>query len=188
MAWRSSLLSRLARSSSRPWAPSNSLGAGEDEGSETLRTTLAAATWPDGRPIYTLPVALSIMVFFALCAQCLSTLVVIKKETGSYGWSLFSFGYMTALAYLGALATYQVGHGLGLLKWTGKRQWPSPLPRSPERTCCGVWRGLFSKTNPTATNLCRSGIRTTSCGNLCVNGCVGLPRATQKPLACELIY
>ena len=90
-----------------------SLGAGEDEGSESLRATLAAATWPDGRPIYTLAVALSIMVFFALCAQCLSTLVVIKKETGSYGWSLFSFGYMTTLAYLGALATYQVGTALG---------------------------------------------------------------------------
>lgn len=90
-----------------------SLGAGEDEGSESLRATLAAATWPDGRPIYTLAVALSIMVFFALCAQCLSTLVVIKKETGSYRWSLFSFGYMTALAYLGALATYQVGTALG---------------------------------------------------------------------------
>lgn len=90
-----------------------SLGAEEDEGSESLRTTLAAATWPDGRPIYTLAVALSIMVFFALCAQCLSTLVVIKKETGSYGWSLFSFGYMTTLAYLGALATYQVGTALG---------------------------------------------------------------------------
>ena len=90
-----------------------SLGAGEDEGSESLRTTLAAATWPDGRPIYTLAVALSIMVFFALCAQCLSTLVVIKKETGSYGWSLLSFGYMTALAYLGALATYQAGTALG---------------------------------------------------------------------------
>ncbi|MDE2737443.1 MAG: ferrous iron transport protein B [Gemmatimonadota bacterium] len=90
-----------------------SLGAGEDEGSESLRATLAAATWSDGRPIYTLAVALSIMVFFALCAQCLSTLVVIKKETGSYGWSLFSFGYMTTLAYIGALATYQVGTALG---------------------------------------------------------------------------
>ena len=90
-----------------------SLGADEDAGSESLRTTLAAATWPDGRPIYTLPVALSIMVFFALCAQCLSTLVVIQKETGSYRWSLFSFGYMTTLAYVGALATYQVGTALG---------------------------------------------------------------------------
>ena len=46
-------------------------------------------------------------------------------------------------------------HGLGLLTWTGKRQWPSPLPRSPQRTCCGVWRGLFSATNPTAMNRCR---------------------------------
>ena len=90
-----------------------SLGAGEDEGSESLRTTLVAATWPDGRPIYTLPVALSIMVFFALCAQCLSTLVVIQKETGSYRWSLLSFGYMTTLAYVGALATYQIGTALG---------------------------------------------------------------------------
>ncbi len=90
-----------------------SLGAGEDEGSESLRTTLASVTWPDGRPIYTLPVALSIMVFFALCAQCLSTLVVIQKETGSYRWSLLSFGYMTTLAYVGALATYQVGTALG---------------------------------------------------------------------------
>ena len=90
-----------------------SLGAGEDEGSASLRSTLAAATWPDGRPIYTLAVALSIMVFFALCAQCLSTLVIIQKETGSYRWSLFSFGYMTTLAYVGALATYQVGTALG---------------------------------------------------------------------------
>ncbi len=89
-----------------------SLGASEDESSASLRATLAAATWPDGRPIYTLPVALSIMVFFALCAQCLSTLVVIKKETNSYRWSLLSFGYMTTLAYLGALATYQVGTAL----------------------------------------------------------------------------
>ena len=143
-----------------------SLGAGEDEGSESLRTTLAAATWPDGRPIYTLAVALSIMVFFALCAQCLSTLVVIKKETGSYRWALFSFGYMTISRLSRRAGDLPNRHGLGLLTWTGKRQWPSPLPRSPQRTCCGVWRGLFSATNPTATNLCRSGTRTTSCGDL----------------------
>ncbi len=90
-----------------------SLGDGEDEESASLRTTLTAATWPDGRPIYTLSVALSIMVFFALCAQCLSTLVVIRKETGSWRWSLLSFSYMTGLAYLGALATYKIGSSLG---------------------------------------------------------------------------
>ena len=91
-----------------------SLGDGEDEESASLRATLAAATWSDGRPIYTLPVALSIMVFFALCAQCLSTLVVIRKETGSWRWPLLSFGYMTTLAYVGAVATYQLGTALGL--------------------------------------------------------------------------
>ena len=90
-----------------------SLGGGEDEESASLRTTLAAATWPDGRPIYTLPVALSIMVFFALCAQCLSTLVVMQKETGSWRWPLLSFSYMTLLAYFGALITFQLGTALG---------------------------------------------------------------------------
>ncbi len=62
------------------------------------------ARW-DGtdRPVFNVPVALSIMVFFALCAQCASTLVVIKRETNSWRWPLFTFGYMTALAYVGAL-------------------------------------------------------------------------------------
>ena len=49
------------------------------------------------------------MVFFALCAQCVSTLAVIRRETGHWGWSALSFTYMTVLAYLGALVTYQVG-------------------------------------------------------------------------------
>ncbi len=56
-----------------------------------------------------IPVALSIMVFFALCAQCVSTLVIIRRETGTWLWPLFTFVYMTALAYLGAFATYQIG-------------------------------------------------------------------------------
>ncbi|MFT5087670.1 MAG: ferrous iron transport protein B [Candidatus Latescibacterota bacterium] len=90
-----------------------SLGGDQDEESEDLRTAMRRATWPDGRPVFTLPVALSIMVFFALCAQCLSTLVVIQRETGSWGWSVFSFSYMTALAYIAALLTYQIGTALG---------------------------------------------------------------------------
>ncbi|MFO0806168.1 MAG: ferrous iron transport protein B [Gemmataceae bacterium] len=58
---------------------------------------------------YGVPVALSIMVFFALCMQCASTLVVIQKETKSWAWPAFTFAYMTALAYLGALLTFQIG-------------------------------------------------------------------------------
>ena len=87
---------------------------GEEEGASLLIRQLRAATW-DGtdRKVFTLPVALSIMVFFALCAQCASTLVVIGKETGSWVWPVVTFSYMTALAWLGAFITYQAGTALG---------------------------------------------------------------------------
>ena len=84
-----------------------SLDGNEDE--EGLIGAIRASTYPDGTPVYSVPVALSIMVFFALCAQCVSTLFVIQRETNSWWWPLLSFTYMTVLAYLGALVTYQVG-------------------------------------------------------------------------------
>jgi ferrous iron transport protein B len=84
------------------------LGGGQDETSAGLRATLHAATWPDGRPVYNVAVALSIMVFFALCCQCAATLATIKRETKSWAWPVLTFTYMTALAYVGALATYQI--------------------------------------------------------------------------------
>ncbi|HZZ81829.1 MAG TPA: nucleoside recognition domain-containing protein, partial [Gemmataceae bacterium] len=59
--------------------------------------------------VFSIPVAMSVMVFFALCCQCVSTLVVIKRETNSWGWPIFTFVYMTVLAYIGALVTYQIG-------------------------------------------------------------------------------
>jgi ferrous iron transport protein B len=82
--------------------------AAEDQ--RNLQSQLRAARWDDtGQPVYNLPVALSIMVFFALCAQCAATLAVIRRETNSWRWPIFTFTYMTALAYVGALITYQVG-------------------------------------------------------------------------------
>jgi ferrous iron transport protein B len=85
----------------------------EAEGT-ALERRLRAARWPDtGRPVFTLPVALSIMVFFALCAQCASTLVVIGRETQSWLWPVVTFTYMTLLAWLGAFATFQLGTRLG---------------------------------------------------------------------------
>jgi ferrous iron transport protein B len=86
-----------------------SLGSEVAEDDVRLQTALQTSTWPDGRPVYTIPVALSIMVFFALCAQCASTLVTIRRETNSWAWPAFTFGYMTALAYVAAFAVYQVG-------------------------------------------------------------------------------
>jgi ferrous iron transport protein B len=62
---------------------------------------------------FRLPTALSLMVFFALCCQCASTLVVIRRETRSWRWPAFTFAYMTALAYVGALVVYQVAARLG---------------------------------------------------------------------------
>lgn len=53
------------------------------------------------------------MVFFALCSQCAATLATIKRETNTWRWPLFSFGYMTALAYFGAMLVYQVTISLG---------------------------------------------------------------------------
>jgi ferrous iron transport protein B len=74
---------------------------------ETLRTEERSGV--AGVPLFNTAVALSVMVFFALCCQCASTLAVIKRETNSWGWPVFTFVYMTALAYVGALVTYQVG-------------------------------------------------------------------------------
>jgi ferrous iron transport protein B len=83
---------------------------GADGDQSRLQEQLRAARWDDtGKPVYNLPVALSIMVFFALCAQCAATLAVIRRETNSWRWPVFTFTYMTTLAYLGALLTYQIG-------------------------------------------------------------------------------
>jgi ferrous iron transport protein B len=86
----------------------------EDADRNRLVETLHDAKWEGtGEPVFNIPVALSIMVFFALCAQCASTLVIMKRETNSWRWPAFTFVYMTALAYVGALVTYQVGMLIG---------------------------------------------------------------------------
>jgi ferrous iron transport protein B len=90
------------------------LDPGDAGATTALERRLKAARW-DGtnRPVFTLPVALSIMVFFALCAQCASTLVVIGRETASWVWPVVTFVYMTVLAWLGAFAIYRIGLALG---------------------------------------------------------------------------
>lgn len=88
------------------------VGQSVDEKSGDLRAALVAAKWTDGpragQSVFTLPVALAIMVFFALCLQCGATIAVMAKES-SWGWASFAFAYMTTLAWLGAVLTYQLG-------------------------------------------------------------------------------
>ncbi len=88
------------------------LGKDVDEGSDTLRAALKDAQWPDGRPVFTAATALGLMVFFALCLQCAATVATIRRETQSWKWPAFAWTYMTVLAYLGALLTYQLGSRL----------------------------------------------------------------------------
>ncbi len=84
--------------------------AASEQRAGELHARLQSAVWEGtDRPVFNIPVALSIMVFFALCAQCAATLAVIRRETNSLFWPIFTFTYMTALAYCAALVTYQVG-------------------------------------------------------------------------------
>jgi len=88
---------------------------GGDGNSGGLRQALSQARRDDGTPVFTIAVALSLMVFFALCAQCASTLAVIRRESGHWGWAAFTFSYMTVLAWgAGALVFHAaVAFGLG---------------------------------------------------------------------------
>ena len=89
------------------------VGQDADETNVSLRDKLRAETRPDGRPAYTPLVGLSLMIFFALACQCMSTLAVVKRETKGWRWPAFLFVYMTALAWVMSFAVYQGGKLLG---------------------------------------------------------------------------
>ena len=81
---------------------------------EPLREALRTATWPDGRRLMTPLAGVSLMVFFVLACQCMSTIAVVRRESGTWRWPIFMFAYMTVLAYVASLVVYQVGSRLGL--------------------------------------------------------------------------
>ncbi len=90
---------------------------GEEEGAGGLGAKLKNVRFESGarkgQPVFTLASALALMVFFALCCQCASTLVVTWRETKSWFWPALTFTYMTLLAYFGALGT------ACLVRWFG---------------------------------------------------------------------
>ncbi|MBI1337677.1 MAG: ferrous iron transport protein B [Phycisphaera sp.] len=86
-------------------------GVGEDateDNPQPLYDKLRNAKRSDGSPVFTTATCLSVLVFYVLAMQCLPTQAVTKRETGTWKWPLFQLAYMTALAYCGALVTYQV--------------------------------------------------------------------------------
>ncbi|KXU34139.1 ferrous iron transporter B [Cephaloticoccus primus] len=84
-----------------------------EENTTPLREALAAATWPDGRPLFTPLVCLSLMIFYVFAMQCVATVAVVRRETNSWRWPLFQIAYMTGTAWLVCFAVYQVGRALG---------------------------------------------------------------------------
>jgi len=89
------------------------IGDEVDEESITLREKIRNETHADGRPVYTPLVGLSLLVFFALACQCMSTLAAVRRETATWRWPVFLFVYMTGLAWLASFTIYQGGLLLG---------------------------------------------------------------------------
>lgn len=80
----------------------------EDKDNLTLRQKMQSAVKDDGTKVYTLPAALSLMVFYVFAMQCMSTLAVVKRETKTWKWPAIQFVYMTGLAYLMSFIVYHI--------------------------------------------------------------------------------
>jgi ferrous iron transport protein B len=89
------------------------IGADSTQQSSTLVNALREARRDDGSPVWTPLVGVSLMVFFVLACQCMSTVAIVRRETNSFRWPLFMIVYMLIVAYAGSLITYQGGRLLG---------------------------------------------------------------------------
>lgn len=89
------------------------VGKDETEESPSLISALKDARTDAGKPVWTPLTALTLMVFFVLAIQCMSTVAVVRRETNSWTWTLFMVAYMTGIAYIAAFLTYQGGRLLG---------------------------------------------------------------------------
>jgi ferrous iron transport protein B len=85
-----------------------SVGEDGDKNSSTLRQKMAAAVRPDGSKVYNLATGLSLLIFYLLAMQCMSTLAVVKRETRSWKWPSIQLVYMTGLAYLMSWMVYEI--------------------------------------------------------------------------------
>jgi ferrous iron transport protein B len=85
-----------------------------EESTQTLAQTLREQTHPDGSPVYTTLVAVTLMVFYVFALQCVSTVAIVRRETNGWKWPVFQWLYMGVLAWVLAFVTYQGGRLLGL--------------------------------------------------------------------------
>jgi ferrous iron transport protein B len=85
----------------------------DDENLDPLRDKLAAERRPDGKPVYSPLVCISLLVFYVFAMQCVSTIAIVKRETGSWKWAMLQLGYMTGTAYVLSLLVFQIGTAMG---------------------------------------------------------------------------
>ncbi|CAN5852215.1 ferrous iron transport protein B [soil metagenome] len=85
-----------------------SVGEDADTNNSTLRQKMNAAVREDGTKVYTLAAGLSLLIFYVLAMQCMSTLAVVKRETRSWKWPVIQLIYMTGLAYLMSFIVFQM--------------------------------------------------------------------------------
>jgi ferrous iron transport protein B len=83
-------------------------GETDEETWTSLRGRLAEEKWPDGRPMFTIPAVLSLLVFFIYALQCLPTSAVVARESGSWKWAVGQFAFMSAFAWVAAFIVYRI--------------------------------------------------------------------------------
>ena len=86
-----------------------SVGEVEKEQTKDLADAMRQDRYADGRPVWTPLVAVSLLVWFVLAMQCMSTVAIVRRETGGWSWPIFMIVYMNGLAYVASLAVFQIG-------------------------------------------------------------------------------
>jgi ferrous iron transport protein B len=90
-----------------------SVGEVEDD-TKDLSDQMMADRYPNGAAVWTPLVAVSVLVWFVLAMQCMSTLAIVRRETGGWKWPIVMLVYMNLLAYVVCLGVYQIGSALHL--------------------------------------------------------------------------
>jgi len=86
-----------------------SVGDTEEGGTGDLAKAMQNDHYANGRPVWTPLVAVSLLVWFVLAMQCMSTIAIVRRETGGWSWPIFMILYMNGLAYVASLLVFQVG-------------------------------------------------------------------------------
>jgi ferrous iron transport protein B len=88
---------------------SYAVGNTDESGTQSLQSAMRADRFANGKPVWTPLVAISLLVWFVLALQCISTVAIARRETGGWRWPIFMIVYMNVLAYVGSLIVFQIG-------------------------------------------------------------------------------